>query len=104
MIWVLVAFLVLALAASVWLNVVTVRKNLALNDQREELVDVIEESLDMLDSCYTSIAHNAEIPVLSDEPIIRELLSDIKRAKNAVLAIAGKVVIYGQDKREEDDE
>lgn len=104
MIWGLLAFVVLLLAASVWLNVHVVRKNMQLNDQREELVDTIQESLDLLDSCYSDIARNAEIPVLSDEPVIREVLHAIKRSRNAVLAIAGKVVIYGSEKGDEEEE
>lgn len=102
MIWFVLAFLVMMLAGSVWLNFVTIKKNLVLADQREELVDQIEESLDMLDECYTRLAHNAEIPVLSDEPVIREVIADIKRARNAVLAIASKVVTYGEEKGAED--
>lgn len=105
MIWYVVGtLLLLLLVGSIWLNVVVVRKNLALNDQREQLVDQIEESLDLLDEIYQRLAYNAEIPVLSDEPIIREVLADIKRAKNAVLAIAGKVVIYGEEKDAQDDD
>jgi hypothetical protein len=104
MIWVLVVFLVLLLGASVWLNVHTIRKNMQLNDQREELVDTIQESLDTLDGCYSDIARNAEIPVLSDEPVIREVLHAIKRSRNAVLSIAGKVVIYGSEKGDEEEQ
>jgi hypothetical protein len=104
MLWLIIVFLMLCLAASVWLNVHVVRKNLILADQREELVDTIEVSLDTLDNCYSNIARSAEIPVLSDEPVIREVLSDIKRAKNAVLAIASKVVIYGEEKGLQKDE
>jgi len=100
--WVLVGVLFLLLAGSTWLNIVTLKKNLQLSDQREHLVDQIEESLDMLDDIYQRLAHNAEIPVLSDDPIVREVVADIKRAKNAVLAIAGKVVIYGEDQNAED--
>jgi hypothetical protein len=98
MIWFVLVVLVLMLAGSVWLNVHTIRNYFGYGDHRENLVDTIEEALDVLDECYTSIAHAAEIPVLSDEPIIRDLLSDIRRTKNAVLAIAGKVVIYGEEK------
>lgn len=104
MIWVALVCLTLLLAGSVWLNVVTVRKNLELNDQREMLVDQIEESLDMLDECYDRLARNADIPVLSDEPVIREVVADIKRARNTVLAIAGKVVTYGADKGADDED
>lgn len=105
MIWVLVVFLTLLSGGSSWLTYVTIKKNLALNDQREELVDTIEESLDMLEDIYERIAAAAEVPVLSDEPIIRDLLSDIKRLKNAVLLIASKVVVYGDngDDNEEDE-
>ena len=102
MIVLLIIFLTLLLVASIVLNIYVIKKNLSLADQREQLVDTIEESLDHLDECYVRISHNSEIPVLSDEPVIREVLSDIKRARNAVLAIAGKVVIYGDEK--EDDE
>lgn len=92
--------IVLLLVASAWLNIRLLRQNMMLQDQREGLVDTIEESLDELDSCYTHISHSAEIPVLSDEPVIREVLSNIKRAKNAVLAIANNVVVYGEESKE----
>lgn len=90
------------LVASAWLNVRLLRQNIMLQDQRESLVDTIEESLDELDTCYTHIAHAAEIPVMSDEPVIRGLVADIKRAKNAVLAIANNVVVYGEESKETD--
>lgn len=98
----LYALLVTAVAVGTsWLAYTCVRKNLQLEDQRERLVDQIEESLDMLDSCFQGISRAADIPVLTDEPVIREVLGDIKRAKNTVLAIASLVVTYGTD--EDDD-
>jgi hypothetical protein len=100
----MLVLLAVLLAGSVYFNVYTVRKNLQLSDQREQLVDQIEVSLDMLDGCYVRLAHNAEIPVLSDEPVIREVLADIRRAKNAVMAVAAKVVIYDESKDTEEDE
>ena len=103
MIWFALIVLLLLLAGSAWLNVHTIRKNLELNDQREELVTTIEEALDMLESCYGNIAHAAQLDVLSDEPVIRDLLNDIKRAKNAVMLIASKVVTYGVEKGAQDD-
>jgi len=93
--------LVLLLAGSVWLNIVVIKKNLVLSDQREDLVDRIEESLDMLDGCYQRLAYHAEIPVLSDEPVIRNIIADIKQAKNTVLAVASKVAAYGDSEENE---
>lgn len=95
-----VVILSFLLACSIYINVVSLRRNLELSDQRERLVDVIEESLDVLDACHIRLAHTAEIPVLSDEPLIRDVVLDIKRARNAVLAIASKVVVYGDDDTE----
>jgi len=104
MIYFFIVLLMVLLSVSFWINVVLAKKNLMLEDQREALVDEIEESLDDLEVIYDNIAHAAEIPVLSDEPVIRELLADIKRAKNAVLAIASRVVIYGSDMNEKDED
>lgn len=98
MAWFLLALVTLLLGGSAWLNFITIRKNLELSDQREALVDTIEESLDELDDCYSRISRIADNPVYSDEPSIRELVSDIKHVKNAVLAIASKVVVYGEEK------
>lgn len=94
----------LLLGGSVWLNVRVIRQNMQLNDQREDLVDQIEESLDMLDTCYGRLAHHAEIPVLSDEPIIQDVVYDIKRARNTVLAVASKIVTYGSEASEKEEE
>jgi len=95
MLWAWAIIVTLLLLGSAWLNLVTVRQNLALSDQREELVDQIEESLDVLDHCYARLAHHAAIPVLSDEPVIQDVIHDIKLARNSVLAVASKVVAYG---------
>lgn len=104
MIYVVIVLMVLLQSMTGWLLVKCLKKNLELADQREGIVDTIETSLDILDEVYTRIAHAATIPVLSDEPVVRELLNDIKRAKNAVLAIANMVVIYGNEPGEKDED
>ncbi len=104
MLWAWAIIATILLIGSIWLNVRTVRQNLELNDQREDLVDQIEESLDMLDHCYSRLAHHSELPVLSDEPIIQDVVRDIKLARNTVLAVASKVVTYGGEKKEEEAE
>jgi hypothetical protein len=101
MLWVWAIIVTLLLVGSAWLNVKFVKQNLELNDQREELVDQIEESLDMLDSCYSRLAHHSEHPVLSDEPVIQDVVRDIRLARNTVLAVASKVVTYGGAEEQE---
>lgn len=100
MIWFVLIVLALLLVGSVWLNVNIIRKNLELNDQREDLVDQIEESLDILDNCYSQLVHHSEIPVLSDDPIVRDVVHDIKLAQNTVLKVASKIITYGSDEKE----
>lgn len=92
------------LSASIWLNFKCIRKNLELADQREFLVDQIEESLDILEDVHASLQHASEIPVLSDEPVIREVVADIKKARNAVLAVASLVVTYGVEPGQKDED
>jgi hypothetical protein len=100
MLWTWAIIMTLMFAGAVWYSVIVTRKNLELNDQREALVDQIEESLDMLDNCYVRLMHHSEIPVLSDEPIIQDVVRDIKLARNTVLAVASKVVTYGSDEKD----
>lgn len=102
MITIVIVLLFLLVVAGV-LIFALLSKNLQLSDQRELLVDQIEESLDELDSCYNRLAHNAEINVMSDEPVIREVMNDIKRSRNTVLKIASKVVTYGSDEEKKDE-
>lgn len=100
----LLVILSVILIFSLIINYVVIRKNLELSDQREELVDQIEISLDILDDCYRRISHHAETPVMMDEPIVREVVNDLKFAKNAILAIASNVVTYGYNESEHDDD
>jgi hypothetical protein len=79
----------------------SVKRNLELDDRFDELGDQVEESLDILDDCYQRIAKVTEIPVTSDDPVIQQLLSDIKYTKHAILLVANKVVTFD---RTEDDE
>lgn len=100
MTYVLIAALCMVLILSLAL-IISVVRNLQYADKLEVLGDQIEESLDILDDSYQRIAKAAEMPVMSDEPIVRQLLQDIKHAKHAVLLVANKVVVFD---REDDDE
>jgi len=101
MIWILIALLVIFLIVSTYVNYIVIKQNLLLEDQRESLVDQIEESLEIFDVCYDRACTHAEIPVLSDEPMIKEVVSNLQLVRNAILAIASKVVTYGADEDED---
>lgn len=96
----LMIILMVLLAASVALNVKCIQVTLELREKHEELVDQIELSLDILDRCYNNIAKAVKTPVLSDDPVVRDLLIDMRRAKDAVLMVANRIVSFDQPNEE----
>lgn len=81
--------------------IILIKRNFQLVDKIDELGDQVEASLDILDHCYKQIMHATELPVLSDEPVIRKVLQDIKGAKHAVLQVANMLVTFDADNVEE---
>jgi len=69
----------------------SVRKNMLAYDKLEAVAAQIEESLDELDVCYTNIDAKTKIEVVSDEPVVRELLQDMNRARDTILLVANKI-------------
>lgn len=67
-----------------------------------QVEDSIEESLDVLDERYSSINEVLEIPLFSDSPQIRQVHNDLRRSRDAVLAIAH--ILIDDFKELEDDE
>lgn len=80
----------------------SVRKNLEFSEKLETVVDQIEKSLDILDSCYNRASARAKLEVLSDEPIVKELLDDIQVSRDAILIVANLIVepLQGVEEKE----
>lgn len=53
--------------------------------------DALEESLDRLDERYESISKVLEIPLFSDSPQIRQVVSDIKDCQQSILYVANEI-------------
>ena len=53
--------------------------------------DALETSLDKLDERYESISKVLEIPLFSDSPQIRQVVSDIKECQNSILYVANEI-------------
>ena len=70
----------------------SVKKNLELLSQIDDISDQIEESLDIIDASYKRISEKASLEVMSDEPVIRELVADMKASKDALILVANKIV------------
>ena len=50
-----------------------------------KMQDAVEESLDKLDECYSSITQVLQTPLFFDNPEVKRVLSDIDQSRNAVL-------------------
>ena len=81
----------------------SLRLNLQNQDKFEEISEQIDESLDVLDACYQRAAQRAKLEVLSDEPVVRELLEDIKTTRDAILLVANLIVKPMQEAEQEKD-
>lgn len=69
-----------------------------------EIENQVEESLDILDESYQAIGKILETPVMSDDIFVRQVLSDIKSAHDAVLLVASKIVVFGGEDDEDSEE
>lgn len=81
---ILVLLLSAALATSIYFLLKVAQKVWDLEDQ-------VEESLDVLDDVHRSIDGIAQLPVISDDPTIQQLVQNIQRARETLRAIAVKV-------------
>lgn len=70
----------------------SIRKNLQYSEKLQEVGDQVEESLDVLDACYQRAAERAKLEVFTDEPVVKELLEDIRTTRDAILLVANLIV------------
>jgi cell division protein FtsL len=70
------------------LLVFSLRLIFKLNDKIEDIDEKIEQSLDILDMCYQRISKKASLEIFSDEPVVKQVINDIKLSRDAMLIIA----------------
>ena len=99
MFWII--FLLFVIVLCVALLVLCVKRISQLIDAIDRLDTQIEESLDILNDAYREISKAARTEVLSDEPIVRQVMSSIKSARDAVLLVARKLVTFDESNSKE---
>ena len=102
MTYVLAFVCVLLLAALLFTGLMVMR----LSKFIFELEDDIEDSLDLLDKRHKRIYDVLQIPVASDDPMIRTVIGEIKGAREDILVVANKLVSFtlmrGRDEENSD--
>ena len=95
--WILLAFVSILLLVSVWYNYKFAKIIFKIEDS-------ITESLDNLDQRYQSISKILEIPLFSDSPQIRAVVSDMRVCRDSILKAASSIAnleeepVDGQEK------
>lgn len=93
MITYILTFISLALLLTL---IFVLKKAIEYRDKLETLVSQIEESLDIIDLCYQKITKVSGLPIAIDDPIVQQLVSDIKETKGALLLIANMIVEFDE--------
>jgi len=97
----MIAFLLFIIVLLIMLIFFLVIKLLRLNDMHDVIIEQVEQSLDIIDDCYRRISTVAEMPVTFDDPVVHQLLSDIKLTKHSLLLIANKISIDDSEENKE---
>lgn len=88
--YVIISILVIALCiCAVFIN----RLVSIITDVEEK----IELSLDVINECYTQLYQVTQIPVFSDEPVVRNVVLQIKRSRDSLLMIANTIGTFEKE-------
>ena len=69
----------------------SVKKGLILIKTQEELIEELENCVQELEQAQLKIEKKMKIELFSDEPIIKELVNDMKHAKETVQIVVEKL-------------
>lgn len=66
----------------------SLKKNIEFMEKLEELSELIYNCVDVLEEQHKLIEEKTKIEVFSDEPVVKNLVEDMRTAKNSVLSVA----------------
>lgn len=66
----------------------SLKRNFELIDELEKITDKLDSSIVALEGCYKKIEKKSKLEVFSDDPIVKELILDMKEAKSTIMLIS----------------
>lgn len=63
-----------------------------------ELEEQVEDSLDILDECYTRVSDVVSMPIASDDPNVMAVVNDVRSCKEAILVVANKITTFSEQR------
>lgn len=100
MIWIVVILAVLFVSAAGIAAFMT-RRALFLNDTLENITSELRKNLDVLKVVYKNVEHKSKLEVFFNEPVVRDLLEDIKAAKNVTFVVLNTAKQFIEEQGEE---
>jgi len=86
---VLVCILCILLSIALFFSL---RLNLRCYEKIQSVAEQVEKSLDVLDTCYQRADSRAKLEVFSDDPIVKELVDDIRITRDSILLVANLII------------
>jgi len=83
--------LALLLTVTTVISYISVKKNLEFLDQQEEMLELLESSLQDLEVCHKKLDKKVKLELFSDDHIVKELVDDMKLARQTVSSIIEKL-------------
>ena len=85
MIYALLIFLLVCTSVCLY---VSIKKNFELSDKLDTIAERVEICLDTLDECQMRIDKKSKLEVFYDDPVVKELIQDMKIARDSVIFVA----------------
>lgn len=71
--------------------IVIIKRTLFALEKIDEISTQVEESLDIIDDSYKNVSKHLKSPVLFDDPVVVEMVKNVKNAREAMLLVANKI-------------
>ena len=91
------------LIISIFMLVISLYYNYKFARNILKIEDAITDSLDLLDKKYNSVNKILEIPLFYDSPQVRQVITDIRSARDSILT-AANLIANIEDVVDEDEE
>lgn len=75
------------------------------NDRMQNILEATEDALDEIDETSMRLAALSKVPLLSDEPEVRRMMSDIRSVRASVFRVGAALdgAVYDDDEEEKED-
>ena len=97
----IVIFLIIVCSVLSYLLFISIMRNVELLDQLEDVDELVVNCSTRIEASYEKLNEKSKMEVFYDDPIVKELVSDMKDARDALIEVSQA---FDQITREEADD